>query len=56
MSGGLASLMVIVGPILLAIAIIWAYTHNRITRRQARDQDAAVRDSYKGDPIDRSGS
>lgn len=39
-------LMVVVGPILLAIAIIWAILHNRGSRRDIARTEAATRERY----------
>jgi hypothetical protein len=38
--------MVIVGPILLAIAIAWAMLHNRGSRKDIAHTEAATREMY----------
>jgi hypothetical protein len=40
-------LMVIVGPILLAIAIAWAMFHNRGSRREVERTEEATRMRYE---------
>ena len=42
----LQGLMVIVGPILLAIAIAWAIFHNKGTRREVERTEEATRMRY----------
>jgi hypothetical protein len=39
-------LMVVVGPILLAIAIAWAIFNNRGTKREVAQTEAATRENY----------
>jgi hypothetical protein len=43
----LQGLMVVVGPILLAIAIAWAILHNRGSRRDIAHTEAATRERYE---------
>ena len=43
----LQRLMVVVGPILLAIAIAWAILHNRGSRRDIAHTEAATRERYE---------
>ena len=52
MEGWLQSMMVIVGPILLAVAIIWAILHNRGTRREIQRTEDATREQYAAQDID----
>lgn len=44
-------ILVIVGPIVLAIAIAWAMMHNRQSRSEYKRTEAATRDLYQ-DPLD----
>lgn len=44
--GGIWSIAIIVGPILLAIVLLWAVMHNRTSRRQRRDTEEATRELY----------
>lgn len=46
-SGGIWGLLVIVGPIVLLAAIIWAATHNRTSKRQLRETEEATRRLYE---------
>lgn len=41
------SLMILVGPILLAIAIAWAVVANRRSRRDIGRTEAATRENYE---------
>lgn len=43
----LQGLMVVVGPILLAITIAWAILHNRGSRRDIGRTEAATRERYE---------
>lgn len=40
-------LMVVIGPILLAVAIAWAIFHNRGSRREVANTEAATRARYE---------
>jgi Na+/H+ antiporter NhaC len=42
----LQGMMVIVGPIILAIAIAWALLHNRTSRRDEARTEQATRERY----------
>ena len=39
--------MLIGGPILLGVVLLWAMTHNRLSRRQKQESEAATRRLYK---------
>lgn len=39
-------LMVVVGPILLAVALAWAILHNRGTKREIERTEQATRELY----------
>ena len=39
--------LVIGGPILLGISLFWASTHNKLSRRQKAESEAATRRLYK---------
>jgi hypothetical protein len=39
-------LMVVIGPILLAVAIAWAIFNNRGSRREIERTEAATRENY----------
>jgi hypothetical protein len=47
MSSPLQAIMVIVGPILLALAIAWAVLRNRGSRRDVERTEAATRELYE---------
>ncbi|WP_260596726.1 hypothetical protein [Sphingomonas endolithica] len=38
--------VIIGGPILLAGALIWAMTHNRLSKRQQRESEGATKQLY----------
>lgn len=40
---GLWAFVIVGGPIILGVALLWAMTHNRMSRRQREQSDAAVR-------------
>jgi uncharacterized membrane protein affecting hemolysin expression len=40
-------ILVIVAPILLALTLLWVTTHNRLSRRQKAESEAATRRLYK---------
>lgn len=40
------SLMTIVGPILFALVLLWAMTHNRRSRAEKRSTEEATRERY----------
>ena len=44
-------ILVVVGPLILAIAIAWAMMHNRRTKGQERRTEKATHELYK-DPLD----
>jgi hypothetical protein len=46
MSSPLQAIMVIVGPILIAIAIAWAMFHNKGSRREVQATEDATRRMY----------
>ena len=46
-SDGIWGIVIVIGPILLAAAIIWAMVNNRQTRRGAARTEAATRDLYR---------
>lgn len=46
MSSPLQAIIVIVGPILLAIAIAWAMFHNKGSRREVQATEDATRRMY----------
>ena len=48
----LQSIMVIVGPILLAAAIIWAMMHNRGSKREVQATEDATRRMYDAQDVD----
>ncbi|RYD58849.1 MAG: hypothetical protein EOP60_02785 [Sphingomonadales bacterium] len=52
MDATLQGLMVIVGPILLAAAIIWAMLHNRGSKRDVQRTEDATREMYDAQDID----
>ena len=52
MDATLQGIMVIVGPILLAAAIIWAMRHNRGSRGQVQRTEEATRRMYDAQDID----
>lgn len=43
----LQGVMVIVGPIVLALAIAWAMFHNRGSKREVERTEAATRELYE---------
>ena len=52
---GIWTLVVIVGPILLAIVLIWAKLHNRGSRAElARTEEATRRNYERQDAIDKA--
>lgn len=44
MSGEWYTLMTIAGPVLLAVVLLWAVTHNRRSRREIERTEAATRE------------
>lgn len=46
-SGGIWGILVIVGPIVLLGAIIWATFNNRTSKQQLRETEAATRRLYE---------
>lgn len=46
---GIWGVLVVVGPILLAIAIAWAALNNRQARREARRTEDATRQLYQAE-------
>lgn len=42
------------GAIVLGVAIAWAAKNNRQSRREFERTEAATRELYDGDPVDRS--
>ena len=49
---GIWGIVVIVGPLLLAIAIAWAALNNRQSRKGQRRTEEATRDLYKREDAD----
>ena len=47
MSGTFWGLMTIVGPILLALALLWALLHNRRSSQQKARTERATRELYE---------
>jgi hypothetical protein len=54
--GGIWSIVVILGPIILAAAIAWALINNRTSKRRLDQTEQATRDLYDGDTADRRGN
>jgi hypothetical protein len=44
---GLWAFVIIGGPILLAAAMLWAITHNRLSKRQLRESEGATKRLYR---------
>ena len=53
-AGGIWGALVILGPILLAVAIAWAIRHNKTSKRTLERTEQATHDLYEGDPVDRT--
>ena len=47
MTGGLWGLLTILGPIVLAAALIWAMLHNRSSRREIERTEEATKKLYE---------
>lgn len=39
-------LLTVIGPVVLAIAVLWAIFHNRGSRREVAETEAATRENY----------
>jgi len=46
-SSSLQSVMIILGPVLLAAALAWAMLHNRTSRRQKAETEQATKRLYE---------
>ena len=46
---GIWGAVVVIGPLLLLIVIIWAALNNRQSKRAHRDTEAATRDLYQAE-------